>query len=196
MLNLPLSCISCPVWANIPFQSQVWQLSPSLLRHSDITSSYLSLNQLWNYYEHITGLTTLAISSKALGYNLQSLTWIQLCIRIHHECSCRIWKSHLRGRNFNQGRAFKPTEALLSPWLKFRHQGWDFTILHELAHDRLLLSHFSGNFDRIYTTQTINFLCIVFMQNLTLLWLSVPKTGVNLVCTFKIAGKRRFEHWF
>ena len=25
-------------------------------------------------------------------------------IRIHHECPCRIWKSHPRGRNFNQGR--------------------------------------------------------------------------------------------
>ena len=25
-------------------------------------------------------------------------------IRIHHECSCRIGKSHPRGRNFNQGR--------------------------------------------------------------------------------------------
>ena len=27
-------------------------------------------------------------------------------IRIHHECSCRIGKSHPRGRNFNQGRGF------------------------------------------------------------------------------------------
>ena len=40
-------------------------------------------------------------------------------VRIHHECPCRIWKSHLRGRNFsvNQGR------GLPSPWLNSYLEG-------------------------------------------------------------------------
>ena len=33
-------------------------------------------------------------------------------IRIHHECSCRIGKSHPRGRNFKQGRGKASASAL------------------------------------------------------------------------------------
>ena len=50
----------------------------------------------------------------------------------HHECPCRIEKSHPRGRNLNNGR------GLPSPWLKFLPRGWDFPILHGLAHDGLI----------------------------------------------------------
>ena len=50
-------------------------------------------------------------------------------IRVHHECPCRIGKSHPRGRNFNKGL------GLLSPWLKFLPEGFYFPILHALGHD-------------------------------------------------------------
>ena len=55
-------------------------------------------------------------------------------IRIHHECPCRIGKSHPRGGNFNQGQG----------WLKSLPGGWNFPILHGLAHDG-----FSPTFKRI-----------------------------------------------
>ena len=63
------------------------------------------------------------------------LHWSKI-ITIHHECPCRIGKSHPRGRNFYQGRGFP------RPWLKFRPRGWDLPILHGLAHDGLFFSHF------------------------------------------------------
>ena len=61
-------------------------------------------------------------------------------ITIHHECPCRVEISHLRGRNFNQGR------GLLSPWLYSDAKG-----AISLSYvDRLMIDCFSPNFTRFF----------------------------------------------
>ena len=57
-----------------------------------------------------------------------------------------------------------------------------------------MMDYFSPTFAVVLTEYIkptkINFLCIVFTQNKTSpVYLLGPKTGVNIVCTFKIADK-------
>ena len=61
-------------------------------------------------------------------------------IRIHYECPYRMGKSHPKGRNSNQ------RWGLQSPWLKFLPWGWDFSILHGLAHDGFFFPPLRGLF--------------------------------------------------
>ena len=44
-------------------------------------------------------------------------------MRIHHECPCRIGKSHPRGRNFNQGRGL-PSPWIPTPRMRFSYPAW------------------------------------------------------------------------
>ena len=59
-------------------------------------------------------------------------------IPIHHECPCRIWKSHPRNGNFNQSR------GLPSLWLKFQSQGCDFLFYMGW----LMMDYFSPTFSK------------------------------------------------
>ena len=40
-----------------------------------------------------------------------------------------------------EGLEFQPGRGLPSPWMKLQPQGWDFPILHGLAHDGFFFSH-------------------------------------------------------
>ena len=133
-----------------------------------------------------------SICHALLGYYLKLIQWKSIIfskiITIHHECPCRIGKSHSKGQNFYQGR------GLLSPWLKFLPWGWDFPILHGLAHDGLFFSHFYWTLnlksDSATTVEKLNFLTSGLKWILSSsACLSGLAMGVNIVCTWKIEGK-------
>ena len=72
--------------------------------------------------------------------------WLKKCISLeeiittHHECPCRVEISHLKGRNFNQGR------GLPGPWLTSDPEGE----ISLSSMDRFMMDCFSPTFRGFY----------------------------------------------
>ena len=87
-------------------------------------------------FRDVTSTCNNASSDMCLAKTQLSLHIHSEIIRIHHECTCRIGKSHPRDRNFNWVRGL-PSKSLVeipTPWVRFPY-------LHGPVHDGFFFSH-------------------------------------------------------